>query len=560
MGSAAVLVGLLSLACAGPAPELFPAEPIARRDLSGGGVVLCYDIDNDGAADFAERLSPEGRIVELHYDSANTAGLSAATQLWHRRPACDPTGETPVPQVSSTDANVVVLAALAAEGCRELFIILDSIPFELVKAARKAGRFRLFHPPSRIISPFPVMTDLCLSEFFDVSPCPGVESMFYDGERLTDGYGTYVGEANLPWLRSIDYHLDPRLHGAAYLRPRAWFDHELRRIQALFGESNARSFDAYAVAPSGIGMKRGREGHLTALARLDRFCKALVYEARGRLRITLMSDHGHAFAHSRRLDLAKSLKRAGFRPTGSLHGPGDVVIPEFGLVTSAAIHTREPGKVAAAVVGLQGVDLVAYLDDCQGSKEGRPATDVRAQASDCVVVLSADGRATLSRRGDAYRYIAQAGDPLRLGQTLERLRADGLVDADGFVADAILFDATVENIYPDAAHRLWRAFHGLVRHTPDVLVSLEDGYHHGSSLMSAILDPIAAHGNLRAPGSSGFVMTMAGPLPAVLRMDDVREALAVVGVSTLNRARSVSDGSWRRRERPAGKARSSSTV
>jgi len=514
-----ILAGLLSVACAGPAPRLFPAEPLVREDLPGGTVELRYDLDDDGAADFAECLSPEGRIVALRYGPANGAGAA--------------------------DANTVVLAALAADECRELLIILDSIPFGLVEAARDAGRFRLFYPPSRIISPFPVMTDVCLSEFFAVSPCPGVESNYYDGERLTDGYGTYLGEANLPWLRFTDYHLDPRLHGWAYLRPRAWLDHELRRTQELFRESAARTFAAYSVAPSGIGMKHGREGHRACLARLDRFCKFIAYETRGRVRITLMSDHGHNFVRSRRLNLSRLLAHEGYRPTDSLRRPGDVVIPEFGLVTCAAIHTREPGKVAAAVVGFEGVDLAAYLDDRSGSDEDRPqpacGTGVlpvdprvispsrrRCHKAGRVVVLSADGRATLSRLGGGYRYVAEVGDPLQLVPILERLRADDLVDADGFVADAVLFDATVDHAYPDAVHRLWRAFHGLVRHTPDVLVSLEDGRRHGDFFMSELLKPAATHGNLLAPGSSGFVMTMAGPLPAVLRMEDVRAALAVV--------------------------------
>jgi len=34
---------------------------------------------------------------------------SAATQLWHRRPACDPTGETPVPQFSPRQAKKLIV-------------------------------------------------------------------------------------------------------------------------------------------------------------------------------------------------------------------------------------------------------------------------------------------------------------------------------------------------------------------------------------------------------------------------------------------------------------------
>jgi len=50
----------------------------------------------------------------------------AATKLWHRRPACDPTGETPVPQLSSRSTKILSISntVFAAVGC--VLLAVDS--------------------------------------------------------------------------------------------------------------------------------------------------------------------------------------------------------------------------------------------------------------------------------------------------------------------------------------------------------------------------------------------------------------------------------------------------
>ena len=48
--------------------------------------------------------------------------------------------------------------------------------------------------------------------------------------------------------------------------------------------------------------------------------------------------------------------------------------------------------------------------------------------------------------------------------------------------------------------------------------------------MSRLIRMSAAHGNLKQSSSSAFVMTTAGPLPEVLRMEDLGGALQELGV------------------------------
>lgn len=486
------LMAFWPIACAGPAPKLFPPSPTTVRSLADGGIARDYDTNGDGRPDFAEDLSSDGRVVQLRY---------------HLNDA------------QSSDRNTVLLNKILSKDCRHLVLILDSIPYSMVRDLWNQGRFRLFHPPVRVISPFPVMTDPCLAEFFGVSPCLGIESEYYDGRGLTNGYFTYANEKNTPWLRFVDYHLNPIAHSVAYPSPHEWFDHELGRIQSLFNQRNHQDcFVGYCVGPSALGAKYGRMGHQVGLVRLDRFCQSVMHAARGRIQITLMSDHGHNLVRSRRIDLPRFLKNCGYRVTDELNKSGDVVVPEFGVVTCAVAHTHEPAAVARDLAGAEGIELVAYREH-----DG-------AESREQIVVLNQNGRATITRRGEGYHYSVLRGDPLKLKPILNSLRQNIDGDADGFIEDRALFDVTSGHEYPDVIHRLWRAFHGLVENTPDVFISMKDGWHCGSALMSEILDLAAAHGNLNALSSTAFAMTTAGSLEPVLRMENLRDALVELGV------------------------------
>ena len=459
--------------------------PFAVESRTGGGTDRLYDTDRSGQADYAEVLSPDGMVIALRYDTTGDGALDLDIDLDEAR----------------------------KEDCRHLIIIVDSIPFTMVRDLWHKGRFRLFHPPGRVISPFPVMTDLCLSELFGTTPCPGVESEYYDGRTLMNGYLVYASEGNVPWQRHVDYHLSSVAHAVAYLGPREWYGHELRRIQELFMESAQARFAGYIVGTSALGARLGRNGHQEGLIQLDRFCQWITFKTRGRTHITLLSDHGHNLVRSERIPLPNILEEFGYRVRRTLEKPGDVVVPEFGMVTCAAIHTRDPELVAGDVVGVEGVELTAYCD-----------------ARDRVVVMSREGRAEISRSPAGFRYARDYGDPLRLEPILADLAACGKADGDGFVGDEVLMDATLGHVYPDVVYRLWRAFHGLTEHTPDVLVSIRDGWHCGSPAMSNLVQLRAAHGSLRQSSSSGFSMTTAGVLPGVVRMERLAGRLEALDV------------------------------
>lgn len=488
MGALGLLVGVQG--CAGPGPKMFPAAPKRVQTLGDGGLERWYDTTGDGRANYVELLSVEGVVESLGWD---TTGDGLADDR-------------------------VVLAEIPEEQIRHLVIILDSIPHFLVEQMWQHGRLRFGHPPGRVVCPFPVMTDLSLSEFFRVSPCPGVEAAYYDGSRLSRPYRVYLRSDNVKWAECVDYRMNHLAHAFAYSpnpsRIFRWLNHELGRIQHIFMAGNQKTTIGYVVGTSATGTRMGRNGLTASLIQVDRMGQAVLHDTRGRARITMFSDHGLNLSPSQRIELPELLARFGYRVRDNLLGPNDVVVPEFGLVTTAAIHTQTPASVAADVHGIEGIAFSCYLDD-----------------NDEVVVLSPSGRARIARSPQGrLRYRTEWGDPLELLPVIERLDRAGSADSEGYIDDQVLFEATQDHHYPDGVYRLWRAFHGLVENQPQVLLSIEDGWHCGSKGMSGMVDMAATHGNLDMLGSIGFIATMMGRSPPITRMEDLRHVLEQMGV------------------------------
>ncbi len=486
---------LLSVSgCAGPGPKMFPPAPIRIQTLDQGGLERWYDTDGNGRADYVERLNTEGIVESLGWD---TNGDGRADEQ-------------------------VVLAEVPEDEIRHLVIILDSLPYRMVDEIWQQGRLRFCHPPARIISPFPAMTDLSLSEFFGVSPCLGIESAYYDGHRLSSPYNVYLNSGNVKWDRCVDYRMNNLAHLFAYDPDQVlkWLNHELGEIRNTFLTGRKKTTIGYVVGTSAAGTRLGRNGLIVSLVQVDRMGQALLHDTRGRARITLLSDHGINLVPSKRIPLPELLAQFGYRVKNNLAGPNDVVVPEFGMVTCAAIYTQNPASVAADVLGIEGIAATYYLD-----------------VNDEVVILSHSGRARIAQRPQGrFRYLAEWGDPLELLTIIEQLRQKGSVDTEGFMDDQILYEATREHCYPDGVYRLWRAFHGLIQNQPQVLISVRDGWHCGCKTMSELVDMAATHGNLETRSSIGFVASMMGRPPAITRMEHLRQVLEQMGVPFENRA------------------------
>lgn len=479
-----------TLGCLGP--RQFPAKPLSVTPTADGGSKRAYDTNLDGKADTVEILDREGRVIAVRYDR-NRDGEFEIERAWKDR--------------SSTRGDQPV---------RQLLIVLDSIPVNVVEEMYAQGHFPYFHRPTRVLSPFPVMTDPCLAEFFDLSPVPGVEAAYYNGQYLTNSSDTYMAGGNAPWMSCTSFKLPMVDHAWSYMYPNVMYNYALGQLQVHFERSNPKEdFLGYIVGTSAVGSKHGCEGHAAALRQLDRLCQQFIADAGGELEITLMSDHGHTCGSGWRLILGPHLAAAGYRISLAVRDEKDVVVPEWGLVSCAALYCKPQtaARLAKDVVSAKGVEHAAYRS-----------------GDDEVTVFSKTGEARIVHSQDRFAYLPETGDPLQLSAVVEQLRRRGLMDGNGFAHADAWFEATVDGPFPDAPARLYRAFNGLFQNVPQVLLSLEDGVYHGSGALALLLNMAAVHGSLRPESSYGFAMSTVAELPATVRMQDLRRLMNEAGI------------------------------
>src|SRR5215470_3376092 len=78
---------------------------------------------------------------------------------------------------------------------RRLLLCLDGVPHNLIESAKHRGLFDSFGPPTRLLSPFPTMTNVALSAMMGATPPAGYESLYFDraAGELRGGIRKYLG-------------------------------------------------------------------------------------------------------------------------------------------------------------------------------------------------------------------------------------------------------------------------------------------------------------------------------------------------------------------------------
>jgi hypothetical protein len=458
-----------------PADTLtFPERPVAS-DATG----RAYDVDGNGVADFAIRRGPSGRYERLEYDDDEDGRSDRTFTLGQRHPA----------------------------GVPHLILLVDSLPYRILKERWLNGHWGWFHRPSKVIPPFPSLSEVTFGEILHAPPLGANIERYYD-RRIGEVRNLWIDRAlgyEHPWQQRLDSRLSSYLDvGMSYVTPRPWYRAELSAAKAAVDAATGMVTIAYVVSSSAMLSRYGVEGLDECLARLDQLCMQLLWERQGAIDISILSDHGHNLAPSPNVPVARHLADAGFNPVDTIvDRRRDVVAEIDGLVTYFGVHTSRPIDVADAMLALPEVQLAFY------------------QAGDVVVVRDREGVAHIDRDGDQLRYRPLVGDPLRLAGTVLSLRANGGLDDRGFGADRAWFDATVDLEYPDALHRVWHAFHGQVINTPQVMFTLHDGFCAGLAAMDDWIDMQSTHGGLNQVNSDAVLLTTTGEVVPHLRSREV---------------------------------------
>lgn len=468
---------LLSLTgCMAPSAHLtFPATPVKSSPAG-----WYYDVHGTGAPDFALLPDETGRLDILAYDSGHG-------QLDRRYKISD----------------------YAPQDVPHLILILDSIPYQVVADRYQAGDFPWFEPPQKIIAPFPSMTETAFEAMFHGPPLPGLVDLHHD--RSTNAtrnlvFARVCGYQH-PFEHYFDYEATYTDAGLSFLDPRPWYRAELARIKKTVDENPRRLTIAYVASSSGMLSRYGRQGLDECLAQMRQLCLQLLYERHGAIKITLLADHGHNLLASHNIPLQQALEHAGFHCVEHLHGPQDIALELNGLVTFAGIHTQQPAAVAAAALTRPEIDLAMYQD---GQR---------------IIVQNSNGQAAIECVHQQLRYVPLTADVLAYKPVLERLIAAGQVQPDGTVSDADWFNATVNHENPDGPRRIWDAFHSAAINTPDVLLTVHDGYCAGAPGLENFIHMASTHGSLNQVNSAAVLMSMTTRVRTPLRSRDVLELL-----------------------------------
>jgi hypothetical protein len=479
---ASIVNSLLWSGCRPPALTFPPVAAVETpaTDAPVGG----YDTDDNGRCDFFTFANGSGRIDRIGFAHAGNGGRPSA---------------------------IIRLDDVRLDHARHLVIILDGIHFEVVRRFYAAGRLRMFYPPSRVVAPYPTMTDLSMEDILAYIPARGFESKFYNRieNRMSGGPSEYLEGFNQPYNTLLDYRSNLLLDGLGYLAPRAVFRKEINDLKRQFDRRQKQELVAYIVSTAGISTAFAEEGQFEVLDAVDRLVHQVMAETRGLVKVALLSDHGHSYHPAKRLDLEGFLEGRGWKLRDRIDEPCDVVAPAFGLVHFVGLSTSKPTELAEDMAEMEGAAVVSY-----------------AQGRDVIVLGPDGGRAVISRRGDSYRYAPQQGDPLKLGPLLDALESQA--DTDGYIDSQALLRATMDHVYPDALQRIHRAHFGLVEHPPDVIVSLEKEWFYGNKIFSALATLRSTHGGLDYSNSVTFIMSTIAPLGEVMRSREISEKLGEV--------------------------------
>ncbi len=385
-------------------------------------------------------------------------------------------------------------------GPRRLLLCLDGVPHKIIEASKSRGLFEGFGPPTRLLSPFPTMTNVALSAMFGASPPAGYESLYFDRSagELRGGIRKYIGRRTpdkIPssYMDDLDYQEPLPFEFLIYLAPEKVWRADMQRFREKFRAApQTRDYFAFLKATDGLLHAQGPDRLSVALESLDKILREIQSYCGRETEIVMFSDHGMNLEENRRVDLKSTMERRGFQ----------VVIPAFGLCSYAAVYSRDNQRMpemAVALAEITGVDFAVYKDGNE------------------VVVESDRGRARIEYEPDnnSFRYSSVTGDPLELGKFYS-----------GFTTDQQWLETTAGHRYPDAVANIYKSlFTSRVKHTADILVSLKDGYYYGWSPFGRFVRLAATHGNALQSSSNAFLMSTHRQLPPYVRADDAKALL-----------------------------------
>lgn len=481
-----VVATCLVVGCSHPAAWISEPGLVIEAGVLGPHAVTTYDVDRDHRTDFVQIYNDRGMKRRLLFDT---------------------TGDGQFDQAADLDRQ--------DDGTRTLLVLLDGVSYRLVADLYAQGHFRLFYPPGHVVPGYPTVTDSIYADFFETPRPFGVEALYLDRDtgRMAGGNNFYLAGGNERlWPKHMIWRQAYLYDGLVYALPDWVAGRELDKSVGAILDWYDNTDDPYAatymVSTDALGHKMGHEYLKQFLLRLDTAFEKLMWHSRGKLRIICLADHALNEMAMKRAPILPALKKAGFTVRERVENDRDVAVPDFGLISCAAVYTRRPAEVAEAMADVEGVAMAIY------------------PSQKSFVVVGHGGKATIETDAQGrYRYIADRGDPLRLLPIIDAMRGQGTVDADGWATAKAWLDATWDHPYPDPLVRIAHAFEGNVVNPPDVLLNFEPDYYYGEDGFDAFATLRGTHGALHRSATTTFVLSTFFEPPLYQRSTELRDDL-----------------------------------
>src|SRR6185436_18246845 len=124
---------------------------------------------------------------------------------------------------------------------RRLLLCLDGVPYEQIHKAKERGLFEKFGAPSRLLSPFPTMTNIALPTMLGGSTPLGYETFYFDREtqELRGSVSKYLGRRTaekIPssYMDQLDYQEPLPFEFLVYVAPETVWRADMRRFRDRF--------------------------------------------------------------------------------------------------------------------------------------------------------------------------------------------------------------------------------------------------------------------------------------------------------------------------------------
>ena len=392
---------------------------------------------------------------------------------------------------------------------RRVVLALDGVDYRDVMEARQRGRFAAFHPPARLVSTFPSISDIAWHAIFGLYPPAGYQRVFYSARHNAVLGDALSAISPIEYEERMDYAFDTKFHHlGAYLISWPVARGEVNTdVDLVLGTRNRETVYLYNVGPDALQHTRGDVHRY--LDHLDERLTELLTRYRQRtgreLEVIVLSDHGHNRAREAEFaSLVEALAAHGFESARSIARANQVAFSVDGVTTGFGVFCAPDSvaRVASLLAGMPAVDVVTQ-------RVNDSLFTVMRHDGPGALRLGAVRRRRVAGE-DRYRYTSERGDPLELDSAVLRMRAAGVLDADGYATTSSWVQFTAGAPYPVAPPRIVHGHLSATRNPAPILVSIHDTFRVGLGLVSVAnrLRPLGGtHGALGVTNAVGIAMS-----------------------------------------------------